>query len=502
MSISEITGELIRYLPVAFIAKLLLECIVKYIQNRFSSDIELVPGPPVKRWWHLYTIGHNFVYEILFGDAASTADKFNSWRRTYGPTIIQIRSLFGERNILATSESAIRTVTITKNSSFVKPDLMRDYLAQIVGENGIILAEGDVHTRLLRAVIPSMRHESLSKVGDLFLEQGALLAERLERISSKGEDVLHDIRISTFSVILQTCFGKRSVPPHVMNSLQDAYLTVFSEPSRFELARILLQKLFWFAPRKFFGYREDLKRYIRDTVSQLCQDHKRRRAAGGCFEPSLLSLMVDQESKSTMSNQEMVEIVLSFLVAGQATTSLSVSWTLYLLAREQNWQRQLTDELEGWLPGDGLEALSQLPLLDRVVKESIRLYPPIFSAVRLTAESVVVDGYKLPKDTFVQIPVMALQRNEEIWGLDAREFNPDRFLREEDVARTRFYLCAFLFGPRSCIGQRFAILELKAFVAQVLKRLKVLMKPVEDAVPQCHGGFATPVGLKLYFQNK
>lgn len=502
MAVVDAVWIALPYLPIVLFAKVLLQNLVLASRNRFSSDIDAISGPPLKRWWHLYTIGHNFLYEILFVDAVSTAEMFNSWRQTYGPDIFQIRSFFGARNVIIASESAIRTVTVTKNSCFVKPEVVRNSLGQLVGENGIVLAEGENHARLRRAVAPSMHHDALSKVGNVFLEQGAQLAERLREMGESGGDVLRDVRISAFAVILQACLGKNSIKPDVINRLQDAYLTVFLESPKYQLARVLLQEIFWFVHRRHFSYREDLKKYIRETVSQLCDEHKMKRADGKCVEPSLMSLMIDQESKTSISNQEMVETILSFLIAGQATTSLAVCWTLYLLAREQNWQRRLVQELDGWSSEGGLDALNQLPLLDRVVKESTRLYPPVCYTVRHTVKPVTVEGYKLPKDTFVRIPIMALQRNEEIWGPDASEFNPDRFLREGEIARTKFYMCLFAFGPRSCIGQRFAIYETKALVAQVLKRLRVFTRPLEDEAPRCQGSLTTPVGMKLYFETR
>lgn len=252
-----------------------------------------------------------------------------------------------------------------------------------------------------------------------------------------------------------------------------------------------------------FSWREDIKKHIRETIYDLC----RRQAEN----PSdviddagapLLELMIDEQTKESISLEEMVGTVLSFLAAGQATTSIAVCWVLYLLAKEQEWQMRVYEELKQWKEADGLDALDRLPILHRVMKETLRLYPPSCFVERSSCKDVEIDGFKIPSGMTVRIPITAVQRNEDIWGPDRHEFNPDRFLDEETVERTKMYWCVFLFGSRGCIGQRFAMLEIKAFVAQVVNRVEVYIKPTEDPAPTSHGPFATPEGLKLYFRDR
>lgn len=478
----------------------MLQTFVTWLRNRFTSDIDSVPGPPLSIWKR-YTVGHNILHQVYSVDALTTADLFNTWRKEYGPLFEQC-SIFGERGVVVTSEDSLRSVTITKNSSFVKPAAVRDTLAPTVGENGLLLAEGKKHARLRRAVAPSMHHDALTAVGDIFLEQGKLLGESLAKMGETGGDILQEARNATFSVIFQTCFGKHAARPEEIVRLREAYHISFDEPPLSSLRRAILMKVFWFVNRDHFTYREDLKTYIRSMTLRLCEEGKRSRDSSGLAGKSLLSLMVDEESKQSLANVDMVDTVLSFLAAGQITTSLSVVWTIYLLARNQEWQNRLVSELNNWTEEDGLNELNRLPLLDRIVKESVRLYPPVLFVSRMAVETVTLDGFRIPKGTIIRIPVLALHRNEDIWGPDVNEFNPDRYLREGLLARTKFFWCVFMFGPRSCIGQRFALLEVKAFVAQVVKKQRAFLKPLEDSAPSFRTAFATPIGMKVYFEDR
>lgn len=489
------------YLPLALVAKYLLQNLLTAIHNHYHTDIESVPSDPLPLWKR-YTVGHNFLYHVLRGDAFATAAIMNAWRSTYGP-IYQVRSIFGERNVFVSSEVGIREVSISKNASFERAASTRKFLSPIVGEKGIFVMEGNEHARLRRAVSPAMHHEALAALSDVFLEHGAKLAERLEAMGDSGGDVMHEVKAEAFAVIVVTCLGRGAVSPEILSRLRDAFFLVFPEPLTRTLINSILHSVFWFVDAKHFSYRPDLKNFIKETIGALCSERIKEVKEGR--EPAqtpLVSLMVDQDAGQNIASEEMLATVLSFVVGGQLTSGISVSWTLYSLARDPEWQTKVVEELAAWSEEDGLDALHNKPVLDRVVRESIRLHPPVFLLTRETAQPVEIDGYRIPAETTIRVPILAIHRNEDIWGEDAHEFNPDRFLSEELLARTKMFWCPFGFGPRNCVGQRFAILEVKAFVAQILSKVRVTVNPAEDAAPRVVGPFGTPIGMKLYFEPR
>lgn len=474
--------------------------IVVWVRNHVSSDLHTIPGPTILEWTRA-RMGYVLVYHLLCLDPFDLSTIFNRWRTNYGP-IYQLRTVLGERVIMVGSESGIRTVMVSKSSNFVKNPMTKKFLAPLVGENGILLAEGNAHARLRKAVAPAMHHESLLALGSTFLREGKALAERLAHLGDSCEDLLLLVRISTFDVIFQTCFTQHVSHSDRVSKLQKAYHEAFEEPMWRTFLTNMLQTIFWFVDPKVFNWREDLNQYISQTTYELCSEHLQNRNTSSVPESPLLSLMVDVDTQKSISTREMVETVLSFLTAGQISTSLSVCWTLYLLAREPEWQERLVDELKSWSEDDGLTALDGLPLLNRIVKESIRIYPPVCYITRVSTKATELDGFRIPEGTAVRVPIAAIHRNEDIWGSDANKFNPDRFLCEETVARTRMFWCAFMFGSRGCIGQRFALLEVKAFVAQVLAKQSVYMKKLEAPVPTCAGSIAVPNNMKVYFGTR
>lgn len=493
--------DCVRYIPLLLVLMPLAHWLLKTIRHRLFYDVASVPSPPLP-FWKRFTIGHDMLTLILRKRSLNAADQFNEWTEEHGP-LFMVRSLFGSPAFITTSEAAIRIMNTTRQRRYVKVQSARNSLGTLIGQNGILLAEGDTHATLRKATAPALHHDALIAVGKVFLREADLLADRLVAAQKTGSaDVLRDVRESTFRVILDTTFGENGVKEEDLIRLRDAYLEAFLEPPEHVLRRVLLQKIVFFLPKRYFGWREDLRAYIRETVFRLCSDRSKGIAKGGAATP-LLSLMVDEETNRVIPERSLVDTILSFLTAGQATTSMAVCWMLYLLAKEPAWQDRVLAELrENWMVSDGLDALDRLPIMSRVVRECLRLYPPIFYMARTLAEDDVLDGYRLPAGMDVRVPILALHRNVKIWGEDAAEFNPDRFLKEGELARTKMYWLPFLYGPRNCIGQRFAVLEIKAFVSIVLLKQRVYIKPLEDAPPVCYGLFATPRGLKMYFEAR
>lgn len=490
------TSNLLYFLPVLPLAGVILLQLVHILFVQFCTDIPSIPSPPLPLWKR-YTIGINPL-SLAFGETAvKAAARFNRWRDTYGPIYV-LYGYFGKPMVIATSETALRTINITKHLIYHKTKVMRTSFATLIGHDGILLAEGDKHAALRAAVAPALHHDALVAVSHIFLREGTRLADNFSNASpDTGLHALQFVREGTFNVIIETCFGSGVVPADIARHLQDAYLESFLEPPKHMFRRNLLQTFLWFLPKRWFGFREDLRACIRMTVAQLCKD----RPAARADRKPLLQLM-EENARAPLARSELVDTVLSFLTAGQATTSIAVCWLLYELACAPKWQQCVVKELEeNWTESDGLDKLDQLPVLSRVVHECLRLYPPVFYEARQLAQSDELDGYRLPKGTVVRVPILALHRNRSIWGEDADRFDPDRHLNGSVLQKRTFWM-TFLHGPRSCIGSRFAILEIKAFAAQVLLRHEVSVRTEQDGEPKVFGVFATPQGMKLYFRRR
>lgn len=156
-----------------------------------------------------------------------------------------------------------------------------------------------------------------------------------------------------------------------------------------------------------------------------------------------------------------------------------MSWCLWLLAQNQQIQKDLRDEIRTLFHEDdktpSYEDINSLPLLNNVVRETLRLIPPVPNTSRVTRVPVVLGSYVLPKGTVVFLSPIATHHNKQIWGDDAEEFKPSRW--DGDRLGNAYEYMPFLAGGRQCIGYKFALVEFKILLAILLRNIQYFEKP-------------------------
>lgn len=167
-------------------------------------------------------------------------------------------------------------------------------------------------------------------------------------------------------------------------------------------------------------------------------------------------------------------------VYSHETTSVSLSWCLWLLAKDQSIQDELREEVRT-LFGENdetpsYEDINALPLLNNVVKETLRLIPAVPTTSRMARVDTRLGSYAIPAGTTIMISPIVMQHSKEIWGEDAEEFNPSRWEKNEKLGNAYQYM-PFLAGGRQCIGYKFALIEFKILLAVLVRNLKYVEKP-------------------------
>lgn len=169
-------------------------------------------------------------------------------------------------------------------------------------------------------------------------------------------------------------------------------------------------------------------------------------------------------------------------------------------------QQKVAEEMDS-IFGDSdrlatIQDLNDMKYLERVIKETMRIYPPVPVIGRYTSEEVEIGGYTIPKDCYVGLHLFSIMRDPDHFP-DPSKFDPDRFLPDVSSKRHPYAYIPFSAGPRNCIGQKFALLEEKAVISAVLRKFKVKsVQRVEDIHLRAELILRPNDGLKLILENR
>ena len=211
-------------------------------------------------------------------------------------------------------------------------------------------------------------------------------------------------------------------------------------------------------------------REMEALVSDLIEE---RRATPGAYDDLLsLLLTVEDETGRPLEEAELVDNMVTFLFAGHDTTSLALTYTFLLLSTHPDVRERLDREHETVLGGDPptIDDLEDLEYTERVIEESLRLYPPAYVLFRQAIEGVEIGGYRIPAGTKVTLPQFRLHTDPRFWD-DPDAFRPERWTAEMEADLPDYAYFPFGGGPRHCIGMRFAMTELKHLVPTIAQRV-------------------------------
>jgi cytochrome P450 len=174
-----------------------------------------------------------------------------------------------------------------------------------------------------------------------------------------------------------------------------------------------------------------------------------------------------------LSDSDICDDLLIFMLAGHDTTATALTYALWSLGHHPDVQRQVAKEAAAI--GDRELTPDDVPRLGytvQVLRESLRLCPPAAGVGRLALRDIAVDGYRIEKGSLVAIGIQAIHRDPALWERPL-EFDPDRFTVENSHARDRWQFIPFIGGPRSCIGEHFAMLESTLALATIARRVEI-----------------------------
>jgi cytochrome P450 len=216
---------------------------------------------------------------------------------------------------------------------------------------------------------------------------------------------------------------------------------------------------------------------LRAAVDHVIGERRRSPSDRGDLLSMLMSAR-DEETGEAMTDEQLRVEVTTFLLAGQETTSLALTWTWYLLSQHPGAARRLEEEIDGVLSGRPPEYadLANLPYARMVVDEAMRLFPPAWGFSRQALNDDELGGYHLPRGWLAFVMPYVLHRLPAFWD-DPDAFDPERFTPERSATRSKYVYLPFGAGPRQCIGSHFALIEAQLVLATLAQSYRLQLAP-------------------------
>ncbi|KAH8263591.1 hypothetical protein KR044_011089 [Drosophila immigrans] len=273
-------------------------------------------------------------------------------------------------------------------------------------------------------------------------------------------------------------------PTPIMGHIKD----LFSQPWTFVLYFVLIST--FPALRGLFKLRFipiATEKFFIDLMQSAIDARRSQLVVGKQFERvDFLDYILQLAEKRNLDTRRLTAHTMTFLIDGFETTAGVLSHLLLLLARDQQVQQRLREEINAYLNAQGVvefDKLNELPFMDACVQESIRIFPPAFMSNKLCTETIELpnkngSSFTVERGTTVVVPHYCFMTDEEHFP-NPQEFQPDRFMQPDalKVYRERGVYMGFGDGPRICIGMRFALAQIKAAVVEVLTKFDVQINP-------------------------
>lgn len=390
-------------------------------------------------------------------------------RRRYGTRVTL--PYFSYRVFLLSDPDDVAHVLVSGQDNYVKSPTYRP-LSELLG-NGLLTNEGADWARQRRLMQPMFARRHLVEFGPAMVDAATSMLDRwAARPDGEVVDVAAEMRTLTLDVVGRALFssdltGEAGALGPALDVVLDAYLRLVRSP------------LFWLVP-SYQRWRTPNRRrassaetHLRGVVTRLIE----QRRTNPHREPhDLLDMLLTarESGEAAMSEQQVRDELMTFLLAGHETTANAMTWTLLLLSTHPEAREVLIGEVDELLAGRPVTAedTDKLEWTTAVICEAMRLYPPVWMFEREAVVEDSFDGLTIPRGAIAIIPPYLVHRNPEHWP-NPEGFDPERFLPAGARGRHRYAYLPFGGGRRQCIGGGFAMQEATLLLATIAQRFRL-----------------------------
>lgn len=385
----------------------------------------------------------------------------------------------GNNTILINSPDAVKTILVKNHENYKKgPGFER--VKMLLG-NGIIVSDGAFWRKQRRMIQPAFSRKCIDGLAKKMQKANSDWLTDWEKKADSGKVINLTGEMSELSLeIILRCLFSDDMDKLIEQEGKNPF-----EVLTYDLARDI-QFVMRF-------------RALQSLVQQLIDE---RRQSSKRYDDFLEAFMeaVDKESGEGMSDKEIIDEVMTMIIAGHETGATTLNWAWYLLAKNPLEEAKLQHEVDQAVVGDipTFDEVGKLQFTQQVLEETLRLYPPVWLYSRTAVNDDVVCGYDITAGTNVFFAPYFLHRHPDYWD-EPESFTPDRFSPEKVKQRHKFAFIPFSAGARRCIGDYFSIVEMQIHLGTMAKKFKLELTEQEEIEidPQVNLRSKTNIMMKI-----
>ncbi|KAF5367489.1 hypothetical protein D9758_003729 [Tetrapyrgos nigripes] len=466
----------------------------KYIQHK-KWDVNKLPRPSTKNASWIW--GHEL--EIFKHEAC---EMYGNWTALLGP-VYRIKAALMQPDVVVVADNAAASHIFQNPYNYVKAPAFLPIVDKLLGR-GIVWAEGEEHKHQRRLLAPAFTLNAIKGMSDDIFSCAEKLAGRIQAQITQGGNIESVLNIPpytsscTLDMVGRIAFGhdfgagESTEAKDIATSWhQDVML---GRSFGGFLAPILINFFPWIPKLPVKALQTDgvAKQIAKRLAGRLLAENQVGTHTQG---RDILSLLVEDNNKKSvgeakLTDQQLTDNIATFIMVGHETTAATVNFTLLQLARNPEAQRKLREELNSTKETLDYDTINKLTYLDAVAREGLRLHPaaprtervalrddvvPLSTPVK-TANGETLTSIPVKAGQVFHIPFTVLNTNYRVWGRDASIFKPERWVEPEGIPSISELprgpwvgVSTFCDGPRSCIGWRLGLLELKVIIATLIR---------------------------------
>lgn len=361
------------------------------------------------------------------------------------------------------SPSLVKTVLLDQADQYPHGALFERIMRPAWGE-GLLLAQSDNWKTQRRAAAQAFRANGMKALVPIFISEAEKLVAAW-RSQGFGQVDLHaQMKRLTFNIIIETMLS--GAHQYDRDAFRDSVQSFFADISKLRASYVMRGDAYHAQrPSAQSSHRANLIDHISDLVQ-----HRRSAPPRGDLIDVLLTAE-DPDSGTPLSDAQLVDNLLGFILAGYETTAAALTWSFYLASAHEQTEARLQDEFNR----PERDTVNGLTFTRQVISETLRLYPPAFMLTRVAKHAAALGTYSVKAGQRINIPIWAIHRNADVWP-DPHAFDPDRFAPNR-AAPARYTYMPFGAGPRICIGAAFALTEMDCILSTILQQVKMTVPP-------------------------